>query len=520
MNTLKDRNHFNSYCALGHKFYTKTLKSVESRRTRLESLLAKRALEREIRHAGKFAGRRPSLHIETGLVRRITKARLGKYIQQFKIPISEFDITLKKAEKLMTSNPKFSGDKRKLIEASYRVFKACKFPDTKFVPTSYQYASENQVNPRSSSGFPFYRRKGQVMTKLLSQADSLTADSHMWDWPMTRGFRLQLRKAQPKLKLKIRVMYPYPGVFILLEDTFIIPFVKHFIENDTFYVIGRNGKQISELLKKKFHKSNRILTSDVEAFDQNMLNETVIMAFYVLRAQLKLTKHQAELFEKMVEYFCTSLMVSKSKGSPVYGFIKTHGIPSGSGFTNMIGTIAHAIVLEYLQPHILDQCLICGDDNIVSADTMNVEELFSGYTSVFNLPISQEKSETFSSSKDVSFLGFRWKNYTRLVDRALVLNQLIWHTDFLTELDLYQRELARGASVLLNGANGSELFRMIFPDVMKMLDEGRDVRFTYLFGYQPPTTIPGVLSYSKIRGPEPNTNQSLKLHLNKGWLIR
>lgn len=511
----------NLYLSRFNGFYTNVMDKIDLRNQTLKSLLEAGEFSELIKHAGRFAGRRPSLHIETGLLSRIQKAGLARYVQQFpKLQSSDFEDQLNKAEQLMTSQPEFKGDKRKLVEATYRVFNACSFPREKFVPTSYEYAAENQINKQSSSGFPRYTRKGHVLDELITQANNLTTSSEMWNWPMTRGFRIQLKKDSNKIKTKIRVMYPYPGVFILLEDSFIIPFVNHFINTKTFYIIGRNGAEIASLLKEKLIQSRRILSSDVSSFDQNMLNDVIVLAFAILRSQLKLTKEQAELFEKMVTYYCTSLMVSKVPGKPSYGFIKTHGIPSGSGFTNMIGTIAHAIVLEYLEPGIIQKCFICGDDNIVAADTIQTETLFKGYNEIFNLPISQEKTDIYPNPSKISFLGFSWINFVRYVDTMLVINQLLWHSDFLTELDRYERELARGASVLLNGINGKDLFSMIFPDVMSVLKRGLDVRFIYLYGYQPPTSLPGVVSYTKLRGPTPSTNQSLLLHLREGWKIR
>lgn len=502
-------------------FYSTTLSKLDLRKKLLKSLLDAGQFKELIQHAGRFAGRRPSLHIETGLLKRVQIAGLSRHVQQFpNFQSSDFELQLNNAEKLMTTQPVFSGNIRQLNEATLRVLEACKFPETKFVPTSFEYAAENQINKQSSSGFPRYTRKGHVLNELIDQAKALNPSSEMWFWPMTRGFRIQLRKDNSIIKPKIRVMYPYPGSIILLEDSFIIPFVSHFINNNSFYVIGKNGMEISNLLKSKLASSNRILSSDVSSFDQNMLNDVIIMAFGILRTQLILTKEQAELFETMVTYFCSSLMVSKVPGSPSYGFIKDHGIPSGSGFTNMIGTLAHAIVLEYLQPGIIHECLICGDDNIVNAVSVDTKHLFENYKIIFNLPISIEKTDIYTSPLRIKFLGFNWINYVRHVDNKLVINQLLWHTDFLTTLDRYERELARGASVLLNGINGRQLFYLIFPDVISNLKRGLDVRFIYLFGYQPPSSIPGVVSYTKLRGPLPSSSQSLALHLARGWQIR
>lgn len=512
---------FNNFVAQATSFYKRLNSHVEERRNILSSLLQAGLFDDMIQHAGRFAGRRPALHIETGLLNRVLKANLGHFVQQFGLFKSEqFEEQLDKAEKLMSGDPKFKGDPRKLIEASWRVFQACRFPESKFTPVTIEQAAEEQINKSSSSGFPLFQKKGKILDILIKDCKLLFTHPEMWFWPITRGFRIQLRDDNGTIVPKIRVMYPFPGNIILLEDTFIMPFVQHFINTDTFYVIGRNGKQVSDLLRTKLSAASNILSSDVSAFDQNMLNETIIAAFGILRAQLRLTKDQALIFEQMVAYFCTSLAVSKAGKAKAYGFIKTHGVPSGSGFTNMIDTLAHAIVLEYLEPGILERCLICGDDNIVSLKQEDTSKLFNGYEEIFNLPISREKTEIVSSSNKFNFLGFTWNNFVRYVNPRLVINQMLWHTDFIVDLDLYERELARGASVLLNGYNGKSLFTRIFPDVMKSLSTGVDVRFIYLFGYQPASGLPSLSSFMKTKAQAPSINESLKLHIDHGYLIR
>lgn len=85
----------------------------------------------------------------------------------------------------------------------------------------------------------------------------------------------------------------------------------------------------------------------------------------------------------------------------------------------------------------------------------------------------------------------------------------------------FEREVSRGASVLLNGKNGKDLFAKIFPDVYQNVLDLKDVRFNYMFGTQPFTTSNGVsdariLIHASKFGPD----QSLALHLTDGWMIR
>lgn len=496
---------------------------VKSRRLRLEDLLASGDLNSYIKQAGRFAGRRPGIHIETGLLPRVNKAGFSHLVTQFnkKDVDSSFDISLDKAEELMTEKVDFTGDFNKLAQATQRVTKACKFPVTKFRPVTYEFAAANQVNRSASSGYPDFQKKGKVLDKMLEQAHSLTPDSEMWLWPQTRGFRLQIRPSGNTVSLKTRVMYPYPGAIILLEDTFIYPFVQHFIATDTFYVIGNSGLQLSRKLRRKLEKAKKILMSDFSNFDQSLLVAVMNAGFSVVRSQLQLTYDQSLLFEQMVAYCCTALLVSKSPGSEAYGFIKYKGMPSGSGFTNMLDTLCHAIMLEYVYPGILEDCYLCGDDNIMIFKNKSVSDFKKQFKAVFNMTVTDAKTKVTSSWTDIEFLGFRWKDGVRLVNTRLVINQALWHSDFRVDMDYYERHVARCASIFLNGKNGKDIFAKIFPDVMSDLRKNKDVRFTYLYNTQPAVTLPGVTSYTKLSGPEPgSSNESLSLHLEKGWEIR
>lgn len=525
MKSQKNKLICNNFISFICSYYARLTNGLNERKVHLQSLLHDEKYSRVVKHAGRYAGRRPSWHIETSLLTKVRAAGFGKYVKQFpRAESKEFDDSLSKAEKLMTTTVSFSGNKKRLMAATQRAYAFCKFPEHKFVPTTPRYAAENQLNRSSSSGYPDFKRKGHVLDKLVLQAERLFLglDQFVWDWPMTRGFRMQVRESLGELNRKIRIMYPCPGAVILLEDCFIIPFVDHFINTDTFYVIGKNGKQIGSLLKERFKGKGKLHATDISAYDQNMLNEVILCAFGILRAQLQLTFLQAKAFDKMVLYFCTSTMVSKTADRKTYAFIKDHGVPSGSGFTNMIDTLCQAIVIEYIEPGLLESCLLCGDDNLFVLGAVSYNSYCEIFQKVFNLPIDPIKSTTFNDWSNCYFLGFKWLNGIRYISPLLAINQCLWHTDFITDLDPYEREVARSASVLLNGVNGAYYFEKIFPELVHSARLGIDIRFMYLYGTAPPSTFAGVtgkFSASQLKAT-PRVSESLLTHLDNGWAIR
>jgi hypothetical protein len=514
----------NQFMSMAQKYSQRLLKEVSVHRKRLLMSISSPFIAGIIKETGRQAGNKPSLHIETGILDRIIKANLGKYVQQLTSPSEDdFQASLLKSEKLLVEDARFHGSMRNLIAAADRVRQNCLFPNERFTPIPIEQAADSQINRAAASGYPHFTKKGIVLDELVAHGKSILADERKFPWyyPMTRAFRLQLRIEDDIVVSKTRVMYPMPGVITLLECIFIAPFIKHFAWMKTFYIIGKNGGQISRQIKEKFQNSPGTITStDISAFDQSMINEPIILAFSILRNQLQLNQAQAYVFDWIVRYNCCNLMVSRSKDKVPHSFIKLHGISSGSCFTNMIGTLSHAIILEYLNPGITKDSFLCGDDNLFPSHNIDLNALAKGYKD-FNLTLHVHKSETFPNWEKIKFLGFIWLKGVRIVNLKLVLNQTLWHASFRTDMTAYDREVARGASVLLNGANGSSIFAKLFPDIMKGIRDGVDVKFNYLYGSQPPTTAPGVADVNLLDEEiRPGPNKSLILHLKHGWFLR
>lgn len=460
----------------------------------------------------------PNLSKERGLVDRFKRSIFRDYIRDVKHDKTEFRNALSVSEKLFSSNIKFTGDSRRLVMATIAVISRCKFPDKKFVPLTVEQAALT-LKTDASSGYPYRVKKGLILHRLMDDVklyDKGIGDD-LFKYPLLTGFRLQLRETSGKLNVKTRVFTPYPGAITLIEQRFAKPFIDHFVNVDTFYITGRTGSQIRDILVSKFKdpKVKRLCSTDFTAYDQHVCVEVLQMAFYVLRSQLYLTKQESSLFEKVCDYFCCGYVNSSLKKKDQHIFIKSHGIPSGSAFTNLIGSIAHAIMVSYYDPTLMDKSLICGDDNLMDITSVNFQKYVNILETHFSMVVSIEKTKTFKSFNAFHFLGFDWINFEKIGSPILLINQAIYHTDYRTDLDAYDREVARSASVLLNAKNGSFIFASIFPEVIKLIYAGHDIKFNYLSYARPPTTdlLANRLVKRKVRA-------SLRSHLIAGWLLR
>lgn len=516
-----DKQSLNTLYGRGHQWFLKRKISYANRLSQLQNFLEGDPFRKDFL----FGSYIPNLSKETGLEKRIRKTKYAKYIRSVYVERQSFADALSASEKLFTERVEFKGNIRRLVMATVRVIESCfpqedmsNSPKTKFEPMSLVDASKF-LKSDTSSGYPYRVKKGKIIDRLIDDCNQYLEfglpDPFLY--PIMSSFRLQLREKGNEISVKTRVIYPYPGSLTLLELRFIRPFIDHFTNNDTFYVIGRNGEKIRDLLISRFkHEDVKLLAStDFSSYDQTLLNEVIWMAFFVLRTQLRLTKSDSDLFDKLIDYFCCSAVNSSLKKKDQHIFLKLHGIPSGSGFTNLIGSICHAILVAYYDPKLLGQSLICGDDNLLNITSINFNDYITTLKRDFHMVISKDKCKIFRSYKTIHFLGFVWKDFVRLVSPLAVINQSIYHTDFRVDLDPYEREVARSASVLLNGQNGKEIFEQIFPEIKHELDIGKDFLIDYLSYARPPTSK--LLSNSLAK---PKTLMSLRLHLNTGWFIR
>ncbi|GFM95186.1 RNA-dependent RNA polymerase, partial [viral metagenome] len=437
MNTQLLNNHLGR----GKQWLLKREISYANRLSQLQNKLERSVFDRRVL----FGSFLPNINKEAGVEKRILKTEFSKYIRSVFNDPNSFADSLKESEELFTKDVVFNGDNRRLIMATAQVIEKCNFPSTKFEPLSILQASQ-YLKSDTSSGYPYRQKKGKIVNTIIKDCVKYMenpTNNPLFTFPLLSSFRLQLREKMGKIVCATRTIFPYPASITLFELRFIRPFIEHFTNTDTFYCVGRNGEQIRSRLISLFMHDNvkKIASTDFSAYDKTLCNTVIQMAFYVLRSQMRLTKADSDLFDSLVDYFCCSFVNSSIKKKDQHLFLKTHGIASGSGFTNLIGSICHAILVAYYDPALLDRSLICGDDNIMDISHFNFKNYVSALKREFQMEISLSKCKIHTSYHSIHFLGFVWTDFVRMVSPFLTINQCIYHTDFRVDLDTYQREV-------------------------------------------------------------------------------
>lgn len=469
-------------------------------------------------------GFRPRIDVEEHLRRRIQKAGFGnKLMEDVVVSGPSYDVNLRKATVALMSMQTKSIDRSRLLKAAASVLQSFASCGKKYKPTSLKFAM-TLLNKRAASGFPLIGRKGRYMAKIERMAEQMgkvNLGGVYRYFPNLCAFRLQLRGAAPNIKIKSRVMYPYPGAITAIEQRFVFPVLKRFesLKGKSFYTLGMRGEDVTKWLQSRGRrKKKRILSIDIDAWDQNLQNDILVMAFWVIRECFILTPDECVLFQNQMLHSICSFQAMKYRGKP-HLFVKTHGMPSGSSWTNLVGTLCHAIISEFTEPGILaeERILLCSDDNIFETDK-TLDQVAQDYLEL-GLTLSVIKSRVYSSWKHVSFLGYEWVDFLRNINISLALNQMVFHSQYLVDMSVFDRELARSASILLSGVNGQRVFRELFPEVIVNLLRGFNIKFHYLYGSGPPMTNPSVIN--KLNKDIPDSiDFSIREHLALGHLIR
>jgi hypothetical protein len=143
-------------------------------------------------------------------------------------------------------------------------------------------------------------------------------------------------------------------------------------------------------------------------------------AFGICRTHLELTDDESDLWKRYISDFIHSRIIL-----PTADVYQTHrGVPSGSAFTSIIGSIVNLILTNFIWIRTTgnapreDRVLILGDDVVVATDSyVPLSELASA-ASELGFTLSPEKSSVVDTHKPmhgpydnrVHFLGHYWVN--------------------------------------------------------------------------------------------------------------
>jgi hypothetical protein len=282
--------------------------------------------------------------------------------------------------------------------------------------------SFNTMKRTTNSGLPALVKKSIILD---SKDYTLDLD---YDFPCVMFTRTQESK-------KTRTVWGYPIGKLAVEGKYFLPLFEQLRKEKFFSAYGGPDNvdaAVSALLYQK-NKEEMIYSEDFSKFDMTVPESLIKSAFDVVRSYYR-TQFEDHIFSICDEFLTIGL------ATPDGVWSGTHGIPSGSWFTSVIGSLVHLLVsyavLEKVDPA---KNQVMGDDGIILVPKSISKKDIADVYSNFNLSLNQEK--TFESDKEVIYLqryysdDYKYNGIHRGIYPVFrALNRLI-HMERFTEIE-------------------------------------------------------------------------------------
>jgi hypothetical protein len=211
-------------------------------------------------------------------------------------------------------------------------------------------------------------------------------------------------------KLKVRNVWGEHFAYILLEGLTAEPLMKFFSTKDEFYFIGQDPRiAVPELFRKHMLPEEWKYAFDWSQFDASVQPWEIDFAFDLLESMLEFDDlADATAFHFVREFF----IYRKVAGPDGYIYFKRLGIPSGSYYTSLIGSIVNYNRIQYMFRRFTEQfpklVKTQGDDSFIVCHTGQRIDLHHASQIVeneFNWRLNPDKCTEGRSSDEVSFLS-------------------------------------------------------------------------------------------------------------------
>lgn len=221
---------------------------------------------------------------------------------------------------------------------------------------------------------------------------------------------------------------------LTIEGGWAAPLIEAYKQQDKYIWLGgvfvdKIDRAVTRYPSEKFEKFNL----DWSGFDTSVVNRLIRTAFDILHAQIEWKTWDyricgpaerarwEHLWDNTVEYFINTPILLQD-GTLLR---KSHGIPSGSWFTQLVGSIVNWILIRFLircalyKDHDLELDLglgidikVLGDDSFFAlprtiSHKIDLHQFAALAKSCFGMTLNPDKCSR-GSTKDIKFLGFQY----------------------------------------------------------------------------------------------------------------
>lgn len=274
--------------------------------------------------------------------------------------------------------------------------------------------------PTSSAGYDYTGAKGPIGEDNHNRAIR-RAKAVLWSAiaPDGEGIDHVIRTSVPdvgytrtqltelKEKTKVRGVWGRAFHYILLEGTAAYPLLNAFKEGTTFFHIGTDPTaSVPAILSSTAEHCPWLIALDWKSFDATVSTFEINAAFDLLKTLVQFPNIETEqCFE-----ISRQLFIHKKIAAPDGKIYWSHkGIPSGSYYTSIIGSIVNRLRIEYIWLIIKGRgpliCYTQGDDSLIGDDAYINPEDLAHIAEPIGWLLNAAKTEISRMLEHVSFLG-------------------------------------------------------------------------------------------------------------------
>lgn len=276
---------------------------------------------------------------------------------------------------------------------------------------------------KSSPGLPWqpqYKTRGEVMdcpdarTSIRRYWHRIKAGEDLTPDDCKVLYRAHIQRDEPK----IRAVYGYPTAITLMEACFALPLIDEYKKGKTPLAYGYDmAVGGAYKLRSRIKKYRYFGCIDFSSFDKTVSAQLIKIAFSILEQNVDIRRYQKHgipdasrlyrAWDYLVKYFLeTPLRLCNGER-----WKKKAGVPSGSYFTQLVDSIVNWILINYAFlkrfGRMPEDCLVFGDDSVVSSNSHFSLEEISGQLSEAGMTVNVDKSIYTTCVDEVEFLGFR-----------------------------------------------------------------------------------------------------------------
>lgn len=211
---------------------------------------------------------------------------------------------------------------------------------------------------------------------------------------------------------EVRITLAEPKEMFVLAGTFFYPYFWSMKKGNIRYAGGMKRLSTSAKMNEIKWKSRFALSVDYSKYDSSICSLLTSLAFKIIESNFVMTDKESKAWRIYVNYFQRGGMLAPD-GYIYYG--REHGVPSGSLFTSIVGSIVNCLIIEYFRLKtgaLVTDHIVLGDDCIIGLLNPIPVEDFAQVAKELGINVGLEDSKLLHAEDLIYFLGHYWEDGT------------------------------------------------------------------------------------------------------------